>query len=151
MTTSHSVTDRQGHHAYQSRRAMTGRRKKDTQNTKDTQISLRERLLVRLKILFPEVKIPTHLSARKIDYFLWKIKLGEVDHLRVMNPISYITSLRPEEEFPTLGEREEAAKKKETEKAEKKLREKKEKEEQMKINEVEKEEIRKFVSELYRR
>lgn len=66
----------------------------------------RERLLKRLKTLFPDAKIPGHVTNKQIDYFLFRVE-GGLEYQRVQDPVRYIKSLIIDEEFPPLIAREE--------------------------------------------
>lgn len=72
----------------------------------------RERLLERLKTLFPDGRIPGHITNKQIDYFLFRVEKG-LDYRKVQDPVRYIKSLIVDEDFPPLLAREEIAKEKE--------------------------------------
>ncbi|MCL5421116.1 MAG: replication protein [Nitrospirae bacterium] len=78
----------------------------------------RERLLKKLKALFPDTKIPGYVTNKQIDYFLFRVE-GGLDHRRVQDPVRYLKSLIVEEDFPPLLAREEKAKEEERQRVEK--------------------------------
>jgi len=112
---------------------------KDLQCPKDNykdiykDISLRERLLGKLKEYFPGLEVPDDVSALKIDLFLFKIEKGDVVPGKVNSPAAYIKSL-PMESFPSLPEREYLARKRERERVESLKRQREEYEEYKRKN-----------------
>lgn len=74
----------------------------------------RERLLERLKTLFPDSRIPDPITNKQIDYFLFRVEKG-LDYRKVQDPVRYIKSLIVDEGFPPLLAREGMAKEKEAE------------------------------------
>lgn len=108
----------------------------------------RERLLNRLKTLFPDVKIPGHIANKQIDYFLFRVE-GGLDYRRVQDPARYIKSLLIDDEFPPLLARDEKAEEEKRQRLEKLRKEREEREAFHKESHEEmQQEIKAFVSKI---
>jgi hypothetical protein len=108
----------------------------------------RERLLKRLKTLFPDAKIPAYVTNKQIDYFLFRVE-GGLDYQRVQDPVRYIKSLIVDEEFPQLFARDEKAEEEKRQRLEKLRKAQKEREAfQQENHEEMQKEIKAFVSKI---
>jgi len=87
----------------------------------------RKRVLNELKTYFPNSRIPEHVPAERIDFFLYKIEQKEIQPSRVINPVAYIMSSKLViEPFPSLLEREAEEERRKKEEVEKIKREREE-------------------------
>lgn len=93
---------------------------KDILKDKYKDISLRERIFLKLTEHFPQLRIPGSVPAERMDYFLFLIETGGIKASRIDSPVAYMMSDKLViEPFPSLPEREEEARKrKERERAE---------------------------------
>lgn len=92
-------------------------------NYKD--ISLRERIFLKLKNYFPKLIVPDHVPAERMDYFLFLIETKGIKPDRIDSPVAYMMSKKLFiESFPSLSDREEEARIRKEEELEKRRLEK---------------------------
>lgn len=66
--------------------------------------NLREKILEKLKTHFPKCSIPNSIPNEKLDLFLYKIEIGEIDSTKIRSVSAYLKGLQIES-FPIFGDR----------------------------------------------